>query len=520
MKFACQSPILFAVLFAASYTQPPHYYSNQHQYFLHGLAQAGLGNLNEDWLAHTTDPTPIFSAGIALGYRAGDWTFQVVMFAAMVIYFLSMWKLIDAIGLLPKSVAGKLLFAGLFTLSHAAILRVASDRLLGADYPWFVQCGVANQYLLGAGLQPSVIGVLLVTALAAYASGRPVLACGLAAAVNVVHATYLLPSAFLVAGMLLGELRVGRKKEALLAGALALLIALPVAGYQFVTFGPTNATSFAEAQRIIADVRIPHHARLERWFDAGAAFQFVWMFLGIHAIRFTRLFTPLFVAFGLMVLGTLVVAYSHQPTLALLFPWRVSAVLVPVATAALLARAVEGLELHSKLAASIGLVLLAVCLVGAGAVYVYKLGYREPAGQDDLLEQIDRTKQKGDVYLTPARFPIPTTARGVYSLTFAPPDPNAPVSFELARFRLATGAAQYVDFKSIPYRDKEVLEWYRRVSQSEKWFGNTDWDAADTVDELRKEGITHIVAPAALGLKSKRLEPVADAGAYRVYRVR
>ena len=194
--------------------------------------------------------------------------------------------------------------------------------------------------------------------------------------------------------------------------------------------------------------------------------------------------------------------------------------LVPVTTAALLARAIEGLELRPKLAAALGMVLLAVCLLGAGAVYAYKLGYREPVGQDDLLEQIDRTKQKGDVYLTPARFPTPTNVRGVYSLTFAPPDPNAPVSFELARFRLATGAAQYVDFKSIPYRDDEVLEWHRRVSQIEKWFGNTDWDAAGTIDELRKEGITHVVAPAALGLKSKRLEPVVEVGAYRVYRVR
>jgi hypothetical protein len=498
-----------------------HYYSNQNQYFLHGLARAGYGNLNEDWLANTTDPTPVFSAGIALGYRLGSWTFQAVQFAAIVVYFLSVWKLIGAVRLLPKTVAGKLLFAGLLTLSHAAILRVASDRVLGADYPWFFQCGLANQYLLGAGLQPSVAGVLLVTALAAYASGRPVLACGLAAAVNVVHATYLLPSAMLVAGMLVGVLRVEGAKKGFLAGGLALLIALPVAFYQMYTFGPTgDYSNFEHARWIIAYERIPHHTRPARWFDAAAGFQMVWMLLGFAALIRTRLQLPLVVALGLATLGTTAVVIYPSTTLTLLFPWRVTSVLIPVATAVLIAQGTLWLESRPNLSAATGLVVLFVCLMGAGAVYYFRLGYREPAAENAVLDYIRQHKQKGDVYLTPARFAKPTSARGVYSLTFAPPtDPTATVYFELARFRLATGAAQYIDFKSIPYRDDEVLEWHHRISQCVTWFGTTDWDAAGTIDEIAREGITHVVAPVALKLKSKRLAVLADAGAYRVYRI-
>ena len=51
--------LLVACVFSLAYGQAPLYYSNQNQYFLHGLAQAGVGHLHEDWLANTVDPTPV-----------------------------------------------------------------------------------------------------------------------------------------------------------------------------------------------------------------------------------------------------------------------------------------------------------------------------------------------------------------------------------------------------------------------------------------------------------------------------
>src|SRR2546430_16036943 len=78
---ALRGVILFLVaspLFAAAYTQAPLYYSNQNQYFLHGLAYAGEGLLAEDWLAKTRDPTPVFSALVALTVRVlPPWAFHV-----------------------------------------------------------------------------------------------------------------------------------------------------------------------------------------------------------------------------------------------------------------------------------------------------------------------------------------------------------------------------------------------------------------------------------------------------------
>src|SRR3954468_24018049 len=66
-------------LFSAAYCQAPLYYSNQNQYFLHGLARAGEGTLNEDWLANTKDPTPAFSAFVAFTARhLHPWAFHAV----------------------------------------------------------------------------------------------------------------------------------------------------------------------------------------------------------------------------------------------------------------------------------------------------------------------------------------------------------------------------------------------------------------------------------------------------------
>jgi hypothetical protein len=155
------------------------------------------------------------------------------------------------------------------------------------------------------------------------------------------------------------------------------------------------------------------------------------------------------------------------------------------------------------------------------AVMALHLGYREPESENPVLEYVAANKQPGDLYLVPAKFPKPSTARGVYSNTFVrPPDANRPGIFEIARFRLATGVPIIVDFKSIPYRDDEVMEWFRRVSVAERWFANPDWDAAGTLDEITREGITHVVAPASVNLKCSRLELLFDGGAYQVFRIR
>ena len=57
-------------------------------------------------------------------------------------------------------------------------------------------------------------------------------------------------------------------------------------------------------------------------------------------------------------------------------------------------------------------------------------------------------------------------------------------------FRLFTGAPVYVDFKSIPYKDADVLEWYRRVQLADRFYKKKD---CELLQALSGEGVTHAV---------------------------
>ena len=90
---------------------------------------------------------------------------------------------------------------------------------------------------------------------------------------------------------------------------------------------------------------------------------------------------------------------------------------------------------------------------------------------------------------------------------------------DLQRFRLYTGVPILVDFKSIPYKDVEVLEWYRRLEWTQQVYKETDWGSERWLAAVRKEGVTHIVAPANRAVKSAGLELVYPDAFYKVYRV-
>src|SRR4051794_22307341 len=86
--------LFWSVVFGVSYTQAPLYYSNQNQYFVHGLASVGIGDLEHDWLANTEDPTPLFSGMVA--FTAGylhEWLFYLYYLLLFGLYFHSLYGL-------------------------------------------------------------------------------------------------------------------------------------------------------------------------------------------------------------------------------------------------------------------------------------------------------------------------------------------------------------------------------------------------------------------------------------------
>jgi hypothetical protein len=508
------------VLFALAHTQSPLYYSNQNQYFLHGLAAAGLGDLKNDWLANTKDPTPAFSLLIELAQRCRciELFSQGMFFLALVVYFVCLadlvHRLFGPIHLPAWSV--------LFTLLHSGFVRSLSYQWLGEDYPWFFNSGLANQYILGTGLQPSVVGVGLLVALNLYHRGYITWAVLFAAGLNNLHSTYLLGSALIITGILIAYTRETGWRKAGGLGLLAVLCVCPVLAYNLWTFQPVNAGDFASAQAIIAWERIPHHTDPNRWLDICGVCQILGLAASVYFLRPTRLFAVVGIA-SLGMLGLSLLAYfTHHATLSLFFPWRLSAVFIPLVTAILCAKVVhmifplkqQNIPLRAW-PAWLALVLLAVSGI---AVYALGWGYREVPTEDELLVYVQGNCQPGDVYMVPSRFPPPATNRGVFAATFRPAKLMTSSMFDIQRFRLATGAAVYIDFKSIPYSDEEVLEWRRRVKWVEQLHMQMSW-TDEQYQEVREVGISHVVWPTVKPSPHPGLRLVFTGTGYSLYTV-
>ena len=514
----------FAIAFAIAHTQAPLYFSNQHQYFLHGHAQAGVGELERDWLANTADPTPVFSAFVEFTHRyLNEFVYQVVFFLLIAAYFLCL----IGIGALlvpesPKRPKTLCILAVLLIVVHSGIVRYTSVRLFGVDYPWFFQAGVAGQYVLGPGLQPSAFGVLLLASVVVFAYHRPALAIVLGSAACWLHPTYLLAAALFTSVYLVLLRRTNGNRSALLHGVLALSLVAPIVIFSLVTFNPTSAEQFRDAQRIIAEFRIPHHARIARWFDLIAALQIAWIVLAIVLVHGTRLFGLLLIPSVLSFALSLLQLATDDPTLALLFPWRISVLLGPIATVIIVVRLATFISWNVATQVTL-IMLVGVTVTGGIVIMAARLAYLTDDRELLALEYVRDHKQPGDVYLIPVRVPsnAPGT-RGVFSASFTPAPKGQQKSFisvDLQRFRLYAGAAIYVDFKSIPYKDTDVLKWRRRLDRCQEWYAIKDWSGPALRQQLLDEGITHVVMPANRPPLGSGFEQEYADDYYRVYRI-
>jgi hypothetical protein len=105
--------------------------------------------------------------------------------------------------------------------------------------------------------------------------------------------------------------------------------------------------------------------------------------------------------------------------------------------------------------------------------------------------------------------------RGSPSTTFVSPPETTDetrIPIDLQRFRLATGAPIYVDFKAIPYKDVEVLEWRERLTNMESW-----WNAPNA---LPAAPITRVVLPARVPVEPQIFNRIYADEHYAVYEVR
>lgn len=493
--------LAWAVIFAILYAQSPLYTSNQNQYFLHGLARAGLGSLNRDWLAGTPDPTPVFSALVYLTYvitRSG-WLFYVYYALLMGVYLFSVFGLMDLLFDLRRSRTRSLLFLAFFLGAHSAALRYLLSRLLGSEAAFLVEGGVAGQRLLGQVFQPSTFAVFLVLSLYLFLANRRNWAVvALVIAVSV-HPTYLLSGGLLTLAYLWVIFRETRQaKAALFYGLKILLPVLPVLVYTWVTFRPTNPILYAEAQHVLVYFRIPPHALVGQWLDWTVAVQAFFILAALIVLRRKPLFPIYGILTGCAVLLTLIQVFTHSNTLALLFPWRISIVLIPLGVSVLLAALITRLMDTWQPSPNAGTRLRLLSLFAIGVLIAIGA----------LRFQIERADQLADPALPMLNYVAAHKSPGEIYM----------IPSKLENFRLVTGTPILADFDSIPYRDSDVMEWYDRL-QLTSWFYNGNPNPCQMLMDIKvMYGVTHaVVERHVTKTVCKSMPIVYQDASYRIY---
>ena len=378
--------LLLGAWFFLVFPTEPLYYENQNTKFLHGMAAAGIGHLDQDWTADTIDVMPVFT-GIVYALH--------VLTPAYVCYLVQI---------------------ALFAVFLYAVLHLATFAAgNAADHPWFkvivgvlvvtsqfsnggarVWGGVAKQYLLGPALEPQSFGVLFLLAVVLFLRRRTEPALLLTSVPAIIHPGYVVPAGTLILAFLLAAwLNPDRsRRPRLLVAMSALAAAAASMGYLGLMILPTDAESWRQANEILAKVRIPGHAVPAHWFDIDAAAKIAGSALALWLVRRRSpdLFWIIAFCFGTALSLTLLTVALDSAELGMISPWRISVYLVPLGLTVLIGRLVASLldlsrrggeasPLHKGLA-----VLLALLVVGAtvrGALEKAEL-YRPAATPDHI----------------------------------------------------------------------------------------------------------------------------------------
>jgi len=498
--------LLVAAVFAVAYTQSPLYEGNQNTKFLHGLAQAGRGYLEADWLANTVDPLPVFSSLIYATALLNENLFYLYYAVILGIYIFSIMGIMAVINKGKWSLTKQVAFFTLFFLAHArwAIIRV--EKVYGLNIE-FLHTGVAGQYLLGIEFQNSVFGVLLLLSIFTFLKRNYYLATFLVGLTALFHSAYLMSGGLITIAYLLilfsDNLRDAQAlrpfslekvlraaRQPLFLGLFTLVFVLPVIWHNQTALSATSPEASSTALHIIVHERIPHHAVPASFWNATANIQMAIMVVGlILAFRNRRLFYIMLSLFVGGVVVSLVQLLTSSDSLALMAPWRVSVLLVPLSTALIIAFIVSGLiDLFRMNDPKFLMLFLPLALyvvfinVGGGLNLqdMYGSGRRERR----LVQVMDYVREN-------------RRARELYMI---PPTDNY-----FDDFRLYTGVPTFINWKSHPYKDVEVLEWYDRVQRADQFYKSGGADKCLQLQALVDEyGITHVV------FKSKEIPLACD----------
>ena len=488
--------LLLALVFAISYSHKPLYNSNQNAYFLHGLADGGMGLLDQDWLSQTTDPYPVFSFIVKMTYRyLHESVFHFYYFILLGVYLYGILGIASHIYNINISITKFIVYFAAVNLLHSTFF----DRLITDDFTY----GLAGQYLLGPMLQPSVFGVFMVLSICTFLRGKPFLAVLFTGIAVTFHPSLILCAAILTLTYMIIMLKDGKDiKKVLLVGITSLLTVLPVLFYTCYFFHPDSPETLKQVQNILMDYKMPCHAKPSHWFCLQDAFRTFIMIAALYIIRKKKVFLMFFLPFLIALLLTIAQIITGSKNLALLFPWRVSVFLIPISSCILLAEIIsryfrknehQRLKYEKKIKSVAITVILVITLFG-GIMTIRGHIKAGKAADVPMMDFVSATKQSTNMYL------IPT---------------------EMLKFRLYTEAPIFVDKNSHPYKDVEVIEWYKRMQLAEKFYQLNNDYPADVLKEIMADyEITHVVIKnSQQEIESKFLHKIYRDNYFAVYKI-
>lgn len=447
-KLPTLESMLWGVLFAIAHSQISLYSGNQNSYLLHAVVNANGGTLSQDWFAGTRDAFPLFTWLSASLIRLSPFLLHAAYYTILTVAGMAFWHIIRH--LTPRSGwQGRTLVMAALTLLFSMELNFRTQHLPAPLDSAFWTGGLANQYLLGGIFQPSVFGAFLLAAVALHLNNRPKMAVAALIATTAFHFSFILSAGSLllaIAWTLWREENQPRLALILtLSGGLALLA---LATANLWRFAPTSPDAFTRAQSILFTIRLPHHADPRIWWT-----NLSWLKLAL--ITFAIVLCPARPLRRLMLSGIAVAAVvwtafaiTRSPSLGLIFPWRISVILMPLSLILLASALVERLALPR-----VGRLLVTITAIAATAVCLYAA----------------LCGARGLASLSSTRIPK-WHALGAKIRAHLEPHDVILIAPHMEEVRLNTGIPVWVDRKNHPCLDTEVLEWRHRLLAAEAWF--------------------------------------------------
>ena len=432
--------------------------SNQNNHALHASVLSGFTPaLSEDWLYKTADPFPLATWITALFLHFGPGGVYFLYFVVVAAFMLAFAIFIDSHK--GRKAPAPYLWSGLTVL-----IALVLGRLTG------LSAGVADQLILGSYWQPSEAGVILVISVLLFASHWPVSSAACAALAVALHPSIAFGALILVTAAC-ARLMVERQwRELLILGGVFILLAMPAIAYTVIQFMPTTSDLAARASRILAREKIPFHAIPTEWVSTLDMIKILMIGIAGYMCRTLSRRLSFVIVFSLIcgILLTLIFAVVNDDRLLLLFPWRVSAVLAPIALVLIISALLNSLPhewIQSRYSWYTGMVFIGILagLVTAMKIhhdypgfmpaYWIEAGLRNGVYNMKIQDKRDRTdvinwaknQDSKDMYLVPLNF---------------------------EQFRIKSGRPIFVDWKSHPFKDVEVIEWRRRIEVANKAFEN------------------------------------------------